>query len=71
MPRKPLKERQQKKITDTDKNVNRIRPVLDGLIGNEDPDDIMLELLEVLQESPKVPTAGKFYVFVYILKHLI
>jgi len=65
MPRKSLKERQQKKVTDTDKDVNRIRPVLDGLVGNEDPDDIMLELLEVLQESPKVPTSGKFYVFVY------
>jgi len=65
MPRKSLKERQQKKVTDTDKNVNRIRPVLDGLVGNEDPDDIMLEILEVLQESPKVPNVGKFYVFVY------
>ena len=65
MPRKPLKERQQKKVTDTDKNVNRVRPVLDGLIGNEDPDDIMLELLQVLKESPKVPAAGKYYIFVY------
>ncbi len=62
MPRKSLKERQQKKITDTDKNVNRVRPVLDGLIGNEDPDDIMLELLQVIKESPKVPVAGKYYI---------
>ena len=65
MPRKSLKERQQKKITDTDKNVNRVSPVLDGLIGNEDPDDIMLELLQVIKESPKVPVAGKYYIFVY------
>ena len=65
MPRKSLKERQQKKITDTDTNRNRVRAVSDGLIGNEDPDDIMLELLEVLQESPKVPSVGKFYIFVY------
>lgn len=65
MPRKTLQERKQKNITDTDKNINRVRAVSDGLIGNEDPDDIMLELLEVLQESPKIPAAGKFYVFVY------
>jgi len=65
MPRKTLKERQQKKVTDTDKNVNRVRPVVDGLIGNEDPDDIMLELLQVIKESPKIPTPGKFYIFVY------
>ena len=65
MPRKSLKERQQKKVTDTDSNRNRVRPVLDGIIGNEDPDDLMLELLEVIQESPKVPTPGKFYIFVY------
>jgi len=65
MPRKTLSERKQKKITDTDTNRNRVRPVLDGLVGNEDPDDIMLELLEVIQESPKVPVPGKFYIFVY------
>jgi hypothetical protein len=65
MPRKSLKERQQKKVTDTDSNRNRVRAVVDGIIGNEDPDDLMLELLEVIQESPKVPTPGKFYIFVY------
>lgn len=65
MPRKSLKERQQKKVTDTDSNVNRVRAVLDGVIGNEDPDDLMLELLEVVKESGKVPNAGKYYIFVY------
>ena len=65
MTRKSLKERQQKKVTDTDRNRNRVRPVLDGIIGNEDPDDLMIELLEVIQESPKIPTPGKFYIFVY------
>jgi len=65
MPRKSLKERQQKKVTDTDSNRNRVRAVSDGLVGNEDPDDIMLELMEVLEESPKIPQSGKFYVFVY------
>jgi hypothetical protein len=65
MPRKSLKERQQKKVTDTDSNVNRVRAVLDGVIGNEDPDDLMLEILEVVKESGKVPSAGKYYIFVY------
>ena len=65
MPRKSLKERQQKKVTDTDSNRNRVRAVVDGLVGTESADDIMLELLEVIQESPKVPVPGKFYIFVY------
>jgi hypothetical protein len=65
MPRKSLKERQQKKVTDTDSNRNRVRAVVDGLVGTESADDIMLELLEVLQESGKMPSVGKFYIFVY------
>jgi hypothetical protein len=68
MPRKSLKERQQKKVTDTDTNQNRVRAVLDGIVGNENADDIMLELLEVLQESGKIPQVGKFYIFVYNAK---
>ena len=68
MPRKTLQERQQKKITDTDADRNRVRAVIDGLIGTENPDDIMLELLEVLQESGKIPSAGKYYIFVYNAK---
>ena len=68
MPRKSLKERQQKKITDTDSDRNRVRAVVDGLVGTESADDIMLELLEVLQESGKMPSVGKFYLFVYNAK---
>jgi hypothetical protein len=68
MPRKSLKERQQKKVTDTNTNQNRVRAVLDGIVGNENADDIMLELLEVLQESGKIPQVGKFYIFVYNAK---
>ena len=49
----------------TDDNSNRVRSVIDGVIGTEDPDDLMLELLSVLQESGKVPESGKYYVFVY------
>jgi hypothetical protein len=68
MPRKSLKERQQKKVTDTDNDRNRVRAVVDGLVGTESADDIMLELLEVLQESGKMPSVGKFYLFVYNAK---
>lgn len=68
MPRKTLKERQDKNVTDTDNNVNRIRSVLDNLTGKETGDDLMLELLEVLQESGSSPRVGKFYVFVYNAK---
>ena len=38
---------------------------MDNLIGNEDPDDLMIEILDAIQESGKVPSVGKYYVFVY------
>jgi len=57
-----------KRPTDTDTNVNRVRGISDSIIGTRDPDDIMVELLEVLDEGPKIPEAGKFYVFVYNAK---
>ena len=68
MPRKTLKERQTKRPTDTDVNRNRIRAISDNLIGNEDPDDVMIELLEVLTEGPKSVQTGKMYIFVYNAK---
>jgi len=64
MPRKPLKQRNRPSDT---KN-NRIRPALDRLIGIEDPDDLMLEVLSLVRESGKVPRPGKFYIFVYNAK---
>jgi hypothetical protein len=39
--------------------------VIDNLIGNEKPDDLMIEILSVLSEVDKVPQSGKFYTFVY------
>ena len=63
MPRKTLKQRQGKNPTDD--NENRIRSVIDSVVGNEDPDDLMLEILNVLQESGRVPRVGKYYTFVY------
>ena len=35
----------------TDDNSNRIRGVIDNLIGTEDPDDLMLELMDVLNAN--------------------
>jgi hypothetical protein len=64
MPRKTLKQRNQEN-TDTDSNVNRLRKITDNLIGTEDADDLMLEIISVLKESGKTPSAGKYYVFVY------
>jgi hypothetical protein len=66
MPRKTLKQRSGKYPTDN--KSNRVRSVIDNLIGTEDPDDLMRKLLEVLQESSKVPSPGKYYIFEYLPK---
>jgi hypothetical protein len=59
MPRKSVQ--QQKKR-------NRIAPLVKKLIGTEDADDLMIELMNVLTETRQPPQAGKFYVFVYNAK---
>ena len=64
MPRKTLKQRR----NPTDDNENRVRGVVDNLIGTEDADDIMTELISVLNEGGKIPTAGKYYTFFYNAK---
>ena len=45
--------------------MNRITEIKDNLIGGESPDDMMLEILEVLTETVLVPEPGKYYTFVY------
>ena len=45
--------------------MNRITPILQNLIGTEDPDDLMLDILEVLTDVEVVPDVGGFYTFVY------
>ena len=66
MPRKTLKQR---RPTDTDTNRNRVRGISDSIIGIKDPDDIMIELISVLNETPKQSVqAGKIYVFIYNAK---
>jgi len=50
----------------TDDKENRIRSVVYGLIGTEDADDIMVELMDNLGSTKtSVPDVGKYYVFVY------
>lgn len=74
MPRKTLRQKSQEKqrlgnrIVSETNDLNRIRPILDGLVGNEDPDDLMIEILSVLDESDKSVSPGNYYTFVYIPK---
>lgn len=56
MPRKTLQQR------------NRIAPLVKKLIGVEDADDLMIELMNVLTESREPPRAGRYYIFVYNAK---
>ena len=52
----------------TDDNDNRIRSVVDSVIGTEDPDDLMVDLMNALTEGSKVPKVGGYYTFVYTPK---
>ena len=45
--------------------MNRISPVLDRLIGIEDPDELMVEIEEVISDSAAAPQAGQFFMFSY------
>ena len=50
----------------TDDDENRVRGVVDSLIGTEDADDVMMKLIGVLNEGGKVPSGtGKYYTFFY------
>ena len=58
-----------KRPTQTDSNVNRIRELVDNMTGMKDPDDRMLEVLDVLTASPvRSVEPGKLYLFVYNAK---
>ena len=52
----------------TDDQENRVRGVIDDLVGVETPDDIMENLIGVLSEGSKIPTAGNYYTFFYNAK---
>ena len=49
--------------------MSRLQPIVDEFIGTEDPEDTMLEILNVLQDSKVIlPETGKYYTFVYLPK---
>ena len=53
----------------TDDSENRVRSVVDNLVGTEDADDIMIELMDKLNNTvTSSPSVGKYYVFVYNAK---
>ncbi len=44
--------------------MSRIAPLVDDLLGTEDADDIMIEIMDVLGDSiASTPEVGKIYVF--------
>ncbi len=45
--------------------MNRISPVLDKLIGIEDPDELMVEISEVVNDTISAPQVGQFFIFSY------
>ena len=45
--------------------MNRISPVLDRLIGIEDPDELMSEITQVVGDSISSPQVGQFFLFSY------
>ena len=45
---------------------NRVTGLLESLIGTEDPDDMMLEIMDKLSDTvTPIPDLGNFYTFVY------
>ena len=49
--------------------MSRIRSIKDNLIGTEDPDDLMLELMDALRGTiASVPEVGQYYILVYVPK---
>ena len=45
--------------------MNRINLVMDELIGIEDSDNLMSEVLGILQDTAVIPDIGKIYTFEY------
>ena len=48
---------------------NRIEPIKEELLSTNDPEDLMLMIMEALNETvAPIPDVGKFYTFVYNAK---
>ena len=48
--------------------MSRVNTILKNLIGKENPDDLMEEILSVLTETEIIPEIGNIYTFVYAAK---
>ena len=49
--------------------MSRLQPIVDKMTGLRDSEEIMLEILDVLQDSKVIlPEAGNYYTFVYLPK---
>jgi hypothetical protein len=60
MPRRKFKDSK-------DTRINRIKQIINSKrsIGRMDPDDLILEILKVLEETENFPSVGKYYTFIY------
>ena len=48
---------------------NRVSGLLESLIGTEDPDDLMLDIMDKLSDTvTPIPDLGNYYTFVYKAK---
>ena len=45
--------------------MDRVAEIADNLVGIENPDDLMLEILEALPQTQTIPEVGNYYTFVY------
>ena len=46
--------------------MSRIAPLVNDIVGNEDADDLMIDIMGALTDSvTPIPDVGKIYVFVY------
>ena len=62
MPRKTLKQRRETQKPSSDSRVNDI---VKNLVGGEDPDDLMIKILEALPQTEIIPESGSYYTFIY------
>ena len=62
MPRKTLKQRRETQKPSSDSRVNDI---VKNLVGGEDPDDLMIKILEALPQTEIIPESGNYYTFIY------
>ncbi|MBF90094.1 MAG: hypothetical protein CMG75_10685 [Candidatus Marinimicrobia bacterium] len=46
--------------------MSRLSGIAQSIMGGEDPDDLMIEIMEALNDTvTPIPDVGEFYVFVY------